>query len=248
MTTQDDSGAQDIRSRIYGHYVSAGQAGGGEALLSSRAASCQAVIAKHFPEKREIQGIDLGCGHGALLHFAQQAGYRQLRGVDASAEQVELAQRLGVANISQGDLWRTLEGIASDSQDLVLSLDVIEHLDKRELLSMVDDVHRILREGGRWIITTPNGESPLFGRVRYGDVTHELAFTRTSLTTLLLASGFRSVECHERAPVPVGVKGRGRWLVWKAIRALLRVYLAAESGERGHDALFTQNLLAVAFK
>jgi len=248
VTAAGDSGAREIRSRIYDHYVSTGQAGAGQDLLSSRAASCRDLIAKHFPEDREIQGIDLGCGHGALLHFAQQAGYRRLRGVDVSAEQVELAQRLGVANVSQGDLWGTLQGIASNSQDLVLSLDVIEHLDKGELLSAVDEVHRILREGGRWIIATPNGESPLFGRIRYGDVTHELAFTSTSLTTLLRASGFRNVECHERAPVPIGLKGRGRWVVWKAIRALLRVYLAAESGERGHDALFTQNLLAVAFK
>jgi hypothetical protein len=40
--------------------------------------------------------------------------------------------------------------------------------------------------------------------------------------------------------------GRGRWLIWKAVRTALRIYLAAESGERG--GLFTQNLLAVARK
>ena len=248
MRNGGESGAEDLRSRIYTRYVSSGQAGGGEAALSSRAVSCRALIAKHFPQKREIQGIDLGCGQGVLLHFAQEAGYRQLRGIDASAEQVEVAQRLGIANVAQGDLWTTLEGIPSASQDLVLTLDVIEHLDKRELLLIVDGVHRVLQEGGRWIISTPNAESPLFGRVRYGDLTHELAFTRESLSALLLASNFRRVDCHEIAPVPVGIKGCGRWLVWKAIRAILRVYLAAESGERGRDALFTQNLLAVAFK
>lgn len=248
MTASGENRPEDYRSRIYAHYVSSGQAGDPKAALSSRAVSCTALVANHFPENREIHGIDLGCGHGVLLHFAQEAGYRQLRGVDTSAQQVEAARRLGVANVAQGDLWDTLEGIASASQDLVLSLDLIEHLEKRKLTSMVDGVHRILREGGSWIISTPNGESPLFGRVRYGDLTHELAFTRGSISALLLSSGFRRVECHELAPVPVGIKGRGRWLVWKAIRAALRVYLAAESGERGRDALFTQNLLAIAFK
>ncbi|NRA06518.1 MAG: class I SAM-dependent methyltransferase [Myxococcales bacterium] len=246
MTSNGVERSPDYRRRIYDHYVSAGQAGDIDTALSSRAVFCRALISKHFPDDRETQGIDLGCGHGVLLYFAQQAGYRQISGVDASAEQVELAKQLGVANVSQGDLWNTLQATDSASQDLVISFDLIEHLPKAELTTLVDGVHRVLRADGRWLITTPNAESPMFGRVRYGDLTHELAFTRGSLSALLIASGFRQVQCHELAPVPVGIVGRGRWLVWKAVRAALRVYLAAESGER--DGLFTQNLLAVAHK
>ena len=246
MTPDGAERSPDYRRRIYDHYVSAGQAGDVDRAISSRAVFLGALISKHFPEDRETRGIDLGCGHGVLLHFAQQAGYQHLHGVDASAQQVELAKQLGVANVSQGDLWDTLQATESASQDLVISFDVIEHLRKEELTALVDGVHRVLREGGRWLILTPNGESPLFGRVRYADLTHELAFTSGSLTTLLLASGFGRVDCHEITPEPVGIKGRARWLIWKTIRAALRVYLAAESGER--DGLFTQNLLAVVHK
>ena len=246
MTSKGAEKSPDYRRRIYDHYVSAGQAGDVDRALASRAASCRALISAHFPDDREARGIDLGCGHGVLLHFAQQAGYQRLWGVDSSAEQVALAKQIGVANVSQGDLWNTLDATESDSQDLVISFDLIEHLPKEKLTTLVDGVHRVLREHGRWLISTPNAESPMFGRVRYGDLTHELAFTAGSLSTLLIASGFRHVHCHEVAPVPVGIVGRGRWLVWKAIRTALRVYLAAESGER--DGLFTQNLLAVAHK
>ena len=42
--------------------------------------------------------------------------------------------------------------------------------------------------------------------------------------------------------------GTIRWIVWKGIRASLRIYLAAESGEHRPEAIFTQNLLAVAYK
>jgi 2-polyprenyl-3-methyl-5-hydroxy-6-metoxy-1,4-benzoquinol methylase len=217
-------------------------------MLASREASIAQLIERHFPRERDIAGIELGCGYGAILHFARRAGYRGLRGVDASPQQVELAQRLGIEGVSQGDLWTTLERLESGSQDLVIAFDVIEHLAKPELVAFVDAVHRVLRPGGRWIINTPNGESPLFGRVRYGDLTHELAFTRLSLSALLLASGFERVECHENAPVARGLKGRARWLAWQSIRLALRFYVAAESGDTGRAAIFTQNLLAVAWK
>lgn len=241
-------GHPDHRQRIYDYYVSSGQTGDPHRMLASRAAYADWLIRQHFPLERDVSGIDLGCGCGVLLHFAHAAGYRRLTGVDTSAEQVELARRLGISNVSQGDLRKALATLADGSQDLVIAFDVIEHLSKQELVALVDEVHRVLRAGGRWIINTPNGESPFFGRVRYGDLTHELTFTRRSLSALLMASGFIRVDCHENVPVPVGVKGRLRWLSWKAVRGALRLYLAIESGETGRDAIFTQNVLAIAIK
>jgi SAM-dependent methyltransferase len=239
-----------FRERIYGHYVSAGQAEApvDAAGLRSRAPFIEAMIARHFPADREGAIVDLGCGGGAVLWFAQRAGYRNARGVDVSAEQVAAAQRLGVEGVRQGGLLDTLRALATGSQAAVLSLDVLEHLTREELLPVVDEVRRVLAPGGRWIVNVPNAESPLFGRVRYGDPTHELAFTRDSLSTLLLASGFASVACFENAPLPRGPVGIARWLVWKLIRGALRVWLAAESGDSGRRAVFTQNMLAVALK
>ena len=114
-------------------------------------------------------------------------------------------------------------------------------------IGLVDEVCRVLRPGGRWIIHTPNAESPFGMRVRYGDLTHELAFTRTSLAQLL-SSGFSQVSCYEDQPVPHGLKSAVRWALWKVFRTLLRLYVAAETGDSGRDAVFSQNLLCVAFK
>jgi SAM-dependent methyltransferase len=239
-----------FRDRVYGHYVSAGQAQAPITAegLRSRAPFIEAMIERHFPEDRDGAIIDLGCGGGAVLWFAQRAGYRNARGVDVSAEQVAAAQRLGVEGVRQGGLLETLHALGTASQAAVLSLDVLEHLTRDELLPVLDEVHRVLAPAGRWIINVPNAESPLFGRVRYGDPTHELAFTRESLTTLLLASGFRSVACFENAPLARGPIGVARWLIWKLIRGVLRVWLAAESGDSGRRAVFTQNMMAVALK
>jgi hypothetical protein len=59
--------------------------------------------------------------------------------------------------------------------------------------------------------------------------------------------GFREVECFEKGPLPHGLPSLVRWLLWKTIRALLSVYVAAETGELG-GGIFTQNFTTVATK
>jgi hypothetical protein len=125
---------------------------------------------------------------------------------------------------------------------------VLEHFRKDELFPIVDAVHRALRAGGRWIIHVPNAESPFGGRARYDDFTHELAFTRNSIGQLLSAGGFDHIESFEDEPVVHGLKSAVRWLCWKGIRALLRLYLAVETGAGSRWNIFTQNLLCVARK
>lgn len=241
----------DLRTRIYQHYVHAR----GESLapatvdgFAPRASSLRSLIRKHFPADSTASILDLGCGHGALIYFLRQAGYRNVVGVDVSPEQVAEAARLGIEGIREGDLLETLRNLPDHSQDVVIAFDVIEHFTKDELLHYVDEVLRVLRPGGRWLIHAPNGESPFVGAIRYGDMTHEQAFTRVSLAQLLLSSGFSSVECHESGPVPAGSKSTVRWMLWRGIRLLLRVWVAAETGDLGRDAIFTRNLLAVAYR
>jgi SAM-dependent methyltransferase len=206
------------------------------------------LIKRCFPDDRDVEILDVGCGHGALIHFARELGYKNLYGIDKSPEQVAAARRLGIEGVQIGDLRQTLANRAGSSLDAIVAYDVIEHFTREELLPIVDDVRRVLKPGGRWIIHVPNGESPFAGRVLYGDLTHELAFTRTSLTQLLLSSGFDNVECFEDAPVVHGAKSAVRWATWKAIRSLLRLYIAAETGDTRDESIFSQNLLAVTYK
>ena len=238
------------RERIYQHYVNARHSPLTPASISgltSRAPYLNKIIREHFPSDRSARIIDLGCGHGAVIHFAQTAGYQNVMGVDRSPEQVEEAQRLGIAGITEGDLSESLESRSDESVDLIVAFDVIEHFTKDELVLFVDEINRVLRKGGKWIIHTPNGESPFAGRMRFWDFTHEQAFTRYSLAQLLVASGFSFVTCYENTPIPQGIKSTVRWILWKIFRGMLRVFIAAETGLLD-DCIFSQNLLAVAVK
>jgi SAM-dependent methyltransferase len=243
--------AEGYRGRIYGRYVNARL----EALapttldgLRPRAPYLRKLIRDHFPADRDATILDLGCGHGALLHYAREAGYRKLKGIDRSPEQVAAANRLGIAGVREGDLMKAISSMPGESQEVVITFDVIEHFRKDEVIAFVDQIRRVLRPCARWVIHTPNGESPFGARVRYSDFTHEIAYTRESIRQLLLSSGFAHVECYEDSPIPHGIKSSIRWILWRGIRAGLRLWLAVETGETGRHAIFSQNLLAVATK
>ncbi|MBC7789348.1 MAG: class I SAM-dependent methyltransferase [Anaerolineae bacterium] len=240
----------DYRDRIYEHYVHARTSSLAPTTLSGFASQepyLTRVIRAHFPRHRDATILDLGCGHGTLIHFARRAGYSSIVGVDRSPEQVAEANRLGIEGVREGDLMAVLAELPDESQDVVIAFDVIEHFTREELLPFVDEVRRVLKSGGKWLIHTPNGESPFFGRIRYGDFTHEQAFTATSMGQLLLSSGFISLNCYEDTPVVHGLMSAFRYVIWTVLRGLLRVYLAAETGQ-SRGAIFTQNLLIVAVR
>ncbi len=242
--------SSDYRGRIYERYV--GLDAGCAARVERGADSAPGhpylakVIRDHFPADRAVKILDLGCGEGGFLRALRQQGYTDLAGIDRSPEQVAEAARRGETSVRRGDALVEAGALPDASHDVIIAFDMIEHLKREELLVLADDVRRALRPGGRWMLHLPNAESPFFGRMRYGDVTHEQAFTRRSLRQILLATGFASVRCYEDAPVVHGVKSAARFAVWKMIRLGLKVYLAAETGETGPEPIFSQNLLAVA--
>lgn len=239
------------RDRIYGQYVaSSGEASRLSSLadLEGRRPTMEHVISSFFPPKKSSIIIDLGCGHGTLVHFARQRGYSAVHGVDVSSQQVALAVQLGIEGVIEGDLSTTLAALPAESVDAIVAFDVIEHFTKDELIGFVDTVHRVLKKGGRWIIHAPNAASPFAGAIRYGDFTHELAFTRTSLEQLMHASGFARVSCFECAPRVHGLKSAIRVAAWKLARLALQFVETAETGELRRDSIYTRNLYAVVWK
>jgi SAM-dependent methyltransferase len=241
----------DYRQRIYQRYLEAGAAVPAAEKLAEfqrRAPYLERLIRQHFPEDRATAILDLGCGAGAIEYFARRHGFGNIMGVDRSPQQVAAARSLGLTGVREGDLLATLESLASESQGLVIAFDVLEHFAKDELLALVDQVARVLKAGGKFLLHVPNGESPFGARVRYADFTHELAFTRESLAQLLNACGFARIDCYEDQPVPHGIWSGGRWLMWKIIRGILRIYLAVETGQIEADLICSPNPPGVAVK
>ena len=241
--------ATDWRQRFLARYVSTHAAVSDAAgNLDRRWPFLEKLVAGHFPEDRNARIIDLGCGHGAIVWAARRLGYRNIEGVDASPEQVAMAATLKIEGVRQGDLMATLRAAASDSYDAIVLFDLYHYFDPATQLRLADEVRRVLKPGGRFIMHLPNGEALFAGRVRYWDIMATGSFTRRSIEQLMLVCDFKEVTCYEDQPVVHGLKSALRYAAWKLVRGALRLAIAAETGETGHDAIFSQTFLAVARK
>lgn len=238
----------DWKEILYRSYVSSGRitvrGSSAKEQFQPRRAYLTSVIRRFFPADRASRILDVGCGHGALLYFLQEMGYRNSRGVDGSAEQVELARRLGVAGVEVGIGIDFLRRCNNGSADVVCIWDVLEHLTRQEAFDLVSEIRRVLSPGGVCIGHVPNAEGIFGSRVRYGDMTHEQAFTRNSISQMFQALQFENVRCFEDKPIVHGVRSAARRLLWELVSLPFRIVLKVEMGPGGH--IVTQNLLFTA--
>lgn len=243
--------AQSWKSHLYQCYVSSGQTRDGTLSAAGRPrpprAQFRSMIRRHFPADRRTPIVDIGCGHGLLLHFLREAGYQNLRGVDTSEEQVALAERLGVPGVECGDAMGFLRTLPDESVGVACLLDVLEHLTRPEAFEMAGEIRRVLTREGRCIVHTPNAEGIFGMRIRYGDLTHEQAFTRRSIQQMFRSLGFRGVSCFEDKPVVHGIRSLVRRALWETGTLPFRLLLTAETGNPG-EFILSQNFLSVAQK
>ena len=102
--------------------------------------------------------LDVGCNVGDSLRWAHQQGIERLRGVDINPAAVQAAAR---QLSGLGDV-QVLHGSADElpfpdaSADLVLCLEVLEHIPAELRARSVSEMARVLSPGGRLILTVPH--------------------------------------------------------------------------------------------
>jgi 2-polyprenyl-3-methyl-5-hydroxy-6-metoxy-1,4-benzoquinol methylase len=199
-----------------------------------------------LPTNRDEPILDLGCGWGGFLAFLRARGYKDLVGVDASFQQVEIAHRLGLFKVEVGDIFTILKQ-HQNYYSCISAFNLLEHLDKEQVLPFLKAAQAALKPGGLLLLELPNASSLFGSRTRYWDFTHELSFCPTSILQILQVTKFSDVRFRERSPVVHGVKSFVRSLLWKLIRQILSLYLTIEQGSAGHK-IFTQDMHVIAVK
>ena len=201
-----------------------------------------AVIRPLLPSSTNARIADLACGSGDLLATLIAAGYTRLAGVDISTEQVQRCHARGLMFVSRGDVRDFLKNRGGE-YDCLIAIDLFEHLKLDQAVELARAAAQALTPGGQLIIQTCNANSPVFGSVRYADLTHLTAYTPSSVRQLLLAAGFDSVHVLPVKPTGRTFVGGIRRAAWELLSGAVRLYLFVETGQTGQ--IVSRNLIAV---
>ncbi len=95
--------------------------------------------------------LDIGTGAGTNLRMYEDLGFQNVTGTDFSWDALSYCREKSFGGLVQGRIERL--PFPNDGFALITATDVIEHLDDDE--AALDELGRVLRPGGRLIITVP---------------------------------------------------------------------------------------------
>jgi len=120
------------------------------------------IFASKFVRNKSV--LDIGCGPGIGARYWLSKGAKRVMGVDISEEATrdarEWNKEINGADFTVVDAQAL--PFSNDSFDVVIALDVIEHLKTPDKL--LRECRRVIKEGGIFICSTPNKQvtTPLF--------------------------------------------------------------------------------------
>lgn len=163
-----------------------------------------------FPEGGVQKVLEVGCGNGATLAYLKAQGLAQeVHGMELMVSVAAQGQSVLDA-LYVGNAVELITALPAASYDVVLCLDVLEHL--VDPWGFVAEIERVLKPGGCVIGSIPNVRTlPVIfqllvkGRFDYAnqgimDKTHLRFFTRRTALSLLETPAF-SVSAWRRSPM-----------------------------------------------
>jgi ubiquinone/menaquinone biosynthesis C-methylase UbiE len=128
--------------------------------------------------------LEIGCSGGPLLKQLNEAGFREIRGIDISEKAIEKAHQSGFKNASVMDAHQLV--FEDNTFDIIIASDVLEHLEGEH--KALSEWRRVLKPGGTLLVGVPAFKL-LWS---HHDVInhHQRRYTVSSLLNALKKAGF----------------------------------------------------------
>lgn len=200
-----------------------------------------------LPNDKNAKILDIGCGDGKFIYFLQNKGYTNIEGVELSEQQAEKAREKVNCNIYVVNDSATFLMERTNTYRMITLNDVLEHIEKNEVVKFLKAINTALEPGGIVVINVPqvSGFTSLF--CRYNDFTHQTLFTEMSLKQVLFSAEFSNVNF---IPQKWPLKCTPRHLVYRLARFfwyfILKLIYAIESPGEMHPGSFQVRLVASA--
>ena len=148
---------------------------------------------KYLPPNREAEILVVSCGPGYFVHLLNETGYRNVLGIDSSAEKVKYAARRGLHCIEER-AFPFLERY-ENKFDVIFCEQELNHLTKEEIIRFLFLCHKNLRRDGCLIVHVLNGANPITGAEALAqNFDHYNTFTEYSLRQILEYSHFKNIK------------------------------------------------------
>jgi SAM-dependent methyltransferase len=143
--------------------------------------------------------LEIGCGCGALLLALREKGYSECSGVDPNPDLVAHATTALGVDVATDD-WASCLNRSEQKYDVIVALDVLEHIDSTEAPRILELARSRIADGGRLILRVPNALCPFALPILYGDPTHRFLAVPSTMKYWLGSAGFSNVRICETRP------------------------------------------------
>lgn len=163
------------------------------------------VIERCIPKDAIV--VDLGCGQGDFLNECRTAG-RDARGFDLLEKWASYCRSQGL----RAERANVLEGVPlpDASVDVVFAQSVLEHVEPNAFLR---EISRVLRPGGRCILSAPTPEHQF-----WDDPTHVRPYTIKAIETLFAMFDYDVIHTNYVFAELLGMR-----LTWNKLYQLLNL-------------------------
>ena len=174
----------------------------GELAGADRHAILHQQYAAYRPHLLPAQGpvLDLGCGMGDWLAYLREHN-EQATGIDTNAYEIERCRQRGLdAECADGLGWLEAH---PETYALITLMQVIEHIPRDRLGTLLAALAGALRPGGRLLLETLNPAHPLALSMFYNDPTHQRPLPVEYLAFLAQIAGLAPEQVLYTYPVEV---------------------------------------------
>lgn len=187
---------------------------------------------------------ELGFGNGALLGYLKDNGYEPT-GTEIQQHLLKRAEQLKFrVSSSVNELG------LNQPQLLIVMLDVLEHVEQKDIVPFLKNLATFLDDNGKIILTFPNVDSPFGLPYQNGDVTHVTAIGSGKLHYFAKAAGLEVEYCGaELTPLLSGGAGKIlKRVIGLPLRTLLMIVLRNFFQITIPSSFFSPNIMAVLRK
>ena len=234
----------NIKTKFYDNYISNKQA-----TISTKTNFFYEKLVKKLSasHSKSSSVLDLGCGNGEFLSYFNKFGFQDLLGVDISKEMIENSVEGVESYLVHSDIFVFLAN-NNKKFDIIILKDILEHFTLTEGVKLIQLVEGILNPNGVLFIHVPNAEGINSNSVFYGDITHEIFYSKRLIESVLILASFKFKNIHflEDFPHTRSFFGISRYILYLIFTFPRRVLYLAESGT--FSLLCSQNISCFIYK